>query len=340
MTARIKLARRFLARHAYRLVYVYVAFALAVVVHKNVEKRADNDQNKYLFTSFCCREHYAEIDAPFQPRLISNFLATYYFKQKISQRLHAGEPIEPDVFQEAIAAWCAGWFFLTLLLFALFFRNSLFFIFGTFGCTSLAYTTQNMFYPYDVPALFFFSLLLLCLVRKWIWLLPLVLAVGTGIKETMLVCTPICLFLARPLKWRVLFFGACVGLCLAVRVAIDVYAQRPVFWMESAGSIDVEQQVTQAKWLTNLGYLVSAFGDNALIFVNGGITWLALALPARMNTLARGFKLVMVLFIAGLFLFAGILEYRIWFELIPFGLYNVWLFLRSAEEGVPSEAAG
>ncbi|MEM7393262.1 MAG: hypothetical protein AAF492_13035 [Verrucomicrobiota bacterium] len=162
------------------------------------------------------------------------------------------------------------------------------------------------------------------------------MGIGMGFKETMLIFTPICLFLQCPWKKRFKLLALCLVTCVGVRLLIDVFAQQPFFWMETKGTVDFETEETRFKLVGNLRNLIVAFCANSLFLLNGGTTLLLLLLPTAGNRLALGFKGVAVLFMTGLFLFAAILEFRIWFELIPLGLYNIHVFLQSREAEQPA----
>lgn len=149
------------------------------------------------------------------------------------------------------------------------------------------------------------------------------LPLGMGFKETTAVLCLAFLFAEQPWKRRLVMCAVSLSACLAVEIAIDIYVRVPIplFTMEyryQGGQGPTTFYVWEnLKSLRDLHFVP--------LLVNGG-TLLAFMLLPSVNRTMLALKLVSLVFVAGIFLFARINEYRIFFEMIPFALYALELF--------------
>jgi hypothetical protein len=101
-------------------------------------------------------------------------------------------------------------------------------------------------------------------------------------------------------------------LCAGVKIAIDYFVHAPMFFTMETKPVD-----------SGTFYLLENFvnlKDILPFFINAGTLTAFFILPnANKNVLIL--KLLAIPFILGTFLFGNMIEYRIWFEMIPFALY-------------------
>ncbi|MDA8019452.1 MAG: hypothetical protein MPN21_18575 [Thermoanaerobaculia bacterium] len=309
-----------------RLLMLYLAICLALMVAKQAERIATSYHlNPTLFTAHFSADVYRSMDDPFKPRLFSYLLAAPF----VETDLEPSKPgsmgrISAPAFEGLVAGWTFGWFLATALL-CLAVRRPATAMFGTAVGVSFAYSLQEMVYPYDLPALFFATLVVvLALHGRQTWL-PVVLGVGVGFKETLVVFALATLFVDGTRRERLRAFGECLAVCLFVMAAIDLYSGRALFGFEALHQAQDPGDPAGPKLLANLPTLFTA--SSFVWCVNAGLALPLFLLPTGGELLARGFRWIGVCFVGGLFLFAGIGELRIWFELIPLCLHNMTRYL-------------
>ena len=309
------------ARVVSRLLLVYLAVCLAVMVSQQAKRIAvDHHLNPTLFTAHSSAEVYRSLDEPYQPRLFSYLLAAPFVESDL-------EPAKPGsvgrvsapAFEGLVMGWTFAWFLATALLCLAVSRPATA-MFGSAVGVSFAYSLQEMVYPYDLPALFFATLVVVMAIhRRQAWL-PAVLGVGVGFKETVAVFALAALFTEGTRRQRLRALAECLAVCLFVMVAIDLYSGRPLLGFEALHQAKDPGDATGPKLFGNVSTLFAA--STFVWCVNAGLALPLFFLPTGGDLLARGFRWIGVCFVAGLFLFAGIGELRIWFELIPLCLYN------------------
>lgn len=274
-------------------------------------------------------EPYREFKVAWRPRIASTYLAARTVQlAKFLTPPNAGEEIE---LQYTIALWTGLWSILICGIYLAAFRDQGVFLYWLATAMALLYGyIPDLFrtewwnlprvYPWDLPATAVFAaFLVLWIRRQYAWIVVLV-ALGTGFKETSLV---LCLaFLACDLPWRkrLQLFALSFAAGVAVKLAIDLYTQVPVPFFT------VEHGYAPA----NPGALylrknIATFLDRPLLLLlaNAGTLLAFLILPSA-NRDVRCFKLVAVAFVCGNLLFGLIAEVRIFFEMIPLSLYSIF----------------
>lgn len=123
-------------------------------------------------------EHYRNnIGAAWLPRFFSNFCASLFV---------GPPPITQEGLKHSIGLYSFTWMMGINLLYVLFWgRRSVYFILGTLACVTFAYTWPigEMVYPWDLPALFFFTLCVQLIRCRKAGLLIAAICIGTGFKE-------------------------------------------------------------------------------------------------------------------------------------------------------------
>ncbi len=282
-------------------------------------QQPDNFNTFYSFSSGL--NGYYGLKTAWKTRLLSNALAWQVDRLSawIMSHINVQYINRPQPF--AVALWTVGWFVLICLVYiVLLRRRSVFYIFGTYAALTFGYIPKlpaTRIYPWDMPALFIYVLFLfLFLGNRFRWLL-LLLPLGMGFKETTgVLCLAFLLSneLTAGQKWKM--FGAALALCVAVKVGIDIFTRSasPFFTMETG----LGGAASSIYLINNVGSLASW----PVFLVNAGSLLAFLILPTSDKKLVA-LKILAGVFALGNFLFGTILEFRIWFELIPFALYAI-----------------
>jgi hypothetical protein len=253
-----------------------------------------------------------------------------------------------NVFGLYHACWLLMLF--VVIIFAL--RQSLFINLGIFAGLMYDFspTSGPYFYPWDMPAMLFFTLAVLLFERRQMWLMALAICVGAFFKETVLVCALLYLFASqwKPKK-RILV--------LAGIVAVFVLGKK---LMMSRLDIDAPMlSISNALSLHGAFSPVTLFGNlidnfkalfspsfNSVLFVNAGTLIAVLALCWQKRFLP--YMTVIVAFLAGLFVIAqppGVREVRDFIEILPLSLVLLsvlWAEYSKANpaDGPPAESTG
>ena len=262
-------------------------------------------------------ENYYDFKTAWKPRLFANGLAAFTARASDWLLTKAAIPVVKNPAELTIALWTTAWFLLICVVLIYFLkRRALFYIFGTLAGISFGYLARLHMavrvYPWDMPPLFFFTLFVLLFSKKKYWWIFALLPISVGFKETTLILCVVFLFAELPWRQRLgMLIGALV-LSAGVKILIDYFVHAPMFFtMETkpGGSGTV--------------YLLENFNnlrDITPFFINAGTLTAFFILPnANKNILVL--KLIAIPFILGTFLFGNMIEYRIWFEMIPFALY-------------------
>jgi hypothetical protein len=311
----VELARRAVAP-------LLVALALSITLDMHVRRIAP--LHKHSQATFYSLEdgleHYREMPRPWRSRLFANACASLFVSH--------GEGFEPgqsptaeelrardvDAFARGAGAWAGAWFFATCLVYWLALGPAaLFFALGTFAGViygSLPGIDARV-YPWDLPALFWYALFTMAVLRgryRALLLIPL----AVGFKETALVYA-LAFLTWEEASWRrrLGWFAAAGALSVAVKLGIDVVTgnSRYFFTMASGGGEYLRQ---------NLRNLVT-FDARHLLLVNAGLLAAFLLSPPR-GPRARTLRAIALAFLAGILVWGNTQEVRIFYELLPVSL--------------------
>ena len=317
------------------LIPLIISFSTAVVMTHQVKNVAlSDDDNVETFYSFANGlAQYKDERQEWKTRILSNFLVGRLV-HVVERAYHSTDP--QKVMPRTAALWSFLWFVAIGIVFvAAFPRRALFYVFGTFTATAFAYTEgvgATRVYPWDMPALFVFGCFVVLLeLRLQAWLIGLI-PIGTLFKETTLLLVIGFLFWPGVSRGRRL--GAIVVsmlLALTAKGVVDVVTANP----SPVLTMTLRDGPGVPRYITNLQHLVapSAWTTHP-VFVNVGLLASLLVLP-NADPRIRMLKMIAVPFILGNFFFGHIIEYRIWFELIPLSLYALEIHFF----GLPSEAS-
>ena len=228
-----------------------------------------------------------------------------------------------NLFKCTFAAYHASWL---LLLFGLLIRyraDALLIILGTFSglMLNVSLPSYQEFFPWDLPSLFFFSWAVLTYDNsKRILPLMAVVWLGALFKETTLCCSLLILLGEHwPLKKRIFSFaGTVAAFAIAKKFLLLAYAV-PVHFFSASNFF------SGLRLPYNFQVTFSHPALNHVIFVNAGALLIMMILPWRTYR-ERLFKLLAGVFITGIFLFGRIIEFRVWYEILPLG----WMMISEA----------
>ena len=265
-------------------------------------------------------EGYQEIPKVWRTRLFSNWAAGLTIDYDV---VDGKQVILPKTLEDTQQNWAFGWFLATgLMLVWVLKERSILFLLGTYAGLSYGYMPgiTHRFYPWDMPILFFATLLSLAIYRrqfKWLFLIPLIM----GFKETALMFVP-GFILWSEVSWRkrILSMLAVGGLSLLVRVILTLTTHLKGSLIGSASNM--ESQL----FGTNLP-LLGVFDERHFVLFNAGLLCAYLFVP-NASRFQWVLKSICLIFILGAFSRGIISEVRIWFELIPVALIGLDAFIR------------
>ncbi|MEW6188301.1 MAG: hypothetical protein AB1585_21490 [Thermodesulfobacteriota bacterium] len=217
------------------------------------------------------------------------------------------------------AVWLGLTFFLLLLTFG---REALFPILGTFAAVAFAYMPgmADRIYPWDLPSLFFFTLFVCLLHRQRLNWFLLVLPLAVLFKETAVVLTLAYLFRAGTGTKRLLYFAAAAALAFFAKLSADLLT-------DSLGRFTLDTGFLK----TNVRYLIRGTfpypewypgltGFSHPLFLNAGLLLAFFLYPFRSHPLGM-LRVIVLCYVAGMFFYGIIFEYRIWIDITPLLLY-------------------
>jgi hypothetical protein len=246
-----------------------------------------------------------ELDASWRPRVLSRVLGSAVTGDALSDGT-----VHPDVFASRVGMWVAGWFLATAVV--------SFWGAGTFGLWFVIATFCGIMfaiqpgvdprvYPWDMPALFFFSLATASWMKdRPLWFLPL-LPIAVLFKETAIVLAFGYLFVRGGRTRRLTAFGIALALGAGTKVIADLATT-------SSGAL------VTTPWLLVYN-LQEAWRHPLLLLSNAGFTACAFILMPWSTRTGRALGTIAVVFTGGIMTLAIASEYRIWFELLPLGLF-------------------
>jgi hypothetical protein len=305
------------------LMPLFIALSLSVTQYyfsKNACEKGDVIAKYKTFTTVSYEySSYTNFITPVQQsRLFSNLVASLFVKVKTSTEDTYAR------FIRQVSFYNAFWLFAVFLLCIFLVKNQLFWIFGIFASACYAWTpaAEYRIYPWDGPALFFWTLLVLCSRPRFKDILPFILMIGTGFKETVMLGFLIPLFwFEMPKRERIARCAIYLAACVMMKVTVVMLSRGLLpFYLIGAGAI-AGQSVHHGlpKDFMNNIHAIFSWKLNHPVFINGGTLLATFLLPNIKNIVM--FKVLALLYIIVMLFFGGICEFRIWHEMIPVFLY-------------------
>jgi TPR repeat protein len=321
------LARCFSKPTPILLVELFVALSLTVnffflVKPMCLPKHDGNMFSAMLFSYMSNTMHVAKDIVPmiWRTRLLAPIVSGSFLDATYHQ------PYNPmsEEFQNVFGFYFAAWIFLLFLALILFRKDALLVMLGVFAglMYNLIEPAGMYYYPWDGPSIFLFTLICLLYDRKQFGWLVVAVILGGLIKETLLCCALLILLGEYwPWKKRIIGFLAAVIVTMVGNKLLIIHygVHAPVFTMSDSSSLADSFGIHEL--FDNARALFSAH-LNHLVFVNAGSLLIVMLLPWR-NWRDVLFKLLILVFSAGQFLYAINTEFRDWYELLPLG----WMLL-------------
>lgn len=272
-------------------------------------------ENRYTFvTSHSTLQNYAQLRKEWRPRVLSN-AGAHLFGQVMATITAS----PADHLRATIGAYSAFWLFLTnALLIAAFGRSACVYLWGISAAVVFGYMPGivTRVYPWDMPALFFFTLFLVAYAKKAYRFIPYIILTGLLFKETTVVLCGAFLFFEIP--WKKRLSDACVtsALFVAVKVGIDIAVGNPLPFFSMSERPPGRQEL---RLFANLHTILTPALAHP-VWLNAGTFAALLVLPVKTRAILMS-KCIAILFAINLLLFGMIQEYRIWFEMAPLAVY-------------------
>lgn len=276
---------------------------------------------------------HVDLQKSWAPRVFSNILGSLFTRDAI-----AGEEVIPDRFLHRVGLYVAFWLACTFLAYLILLReNALIPILGTYCGVAFGYMPgiADRLFPWDMPALFFFTLFICFLLKEKVHLFLVVLPIAILFKETACILAVAYLFLDRSRRDRGLLFGAALILAVATKGIVDQ------FTISTTGlSLETSKLVTNLRFIffgefPHPQWYASLQRINHPLLINAGIS-LAFILHPSKGKHARLLWAVFLAFTASTLFWGLVLEYRIWFEMIPVCLVPFY----RRDQGSHSEVRG
>jgi hypothetical protein len=261
---------------------------------------------------------YVDLEKSWSPRVLSKALGSFFARGSIE-----GREIVPGRFVHLVGLYASLWLGLIFLAYVILLReNALIPILGTYCGVAFGYMPgiADRLFPWDLPALFFFTLFICLLYAgKTRFFLP-ILPIAVLFKETACVLAIGYLFLESSRRNRILAFGVALALGVATKLIAD--------WATVSGTglgLDASKLVANFRFIF-LGefphpeWYIPLQRINHPLLINAGLS-LAFILHPSKGRHAKALWAVFLAFTASALIWGLILEYRIWFEMIPVSLY-------------------
>lgn len=269
-------------------------------------------------------DHFQQLQFPWKPRIAGMWMA--------AEMLKKFQPTTAEQFRDVFGAYNTAWFFASLLLLVIFLKEPVFPILATFAgvvygisvCTYNTFYDNVMILPWDIPAVFFFTLSFLLWQRKWYWSMLTVIVVGTLFKESVAL-TAILLFFSKPsasepwlmaLKRQMKFFAVAFFGCLAVRLTITHFV------LGQATTFTAAHGAFGLLWGSTKQFLAWEFHPhlNTILWADGGLAAAVFLLP-RKTLEDWGIITILALFYAFLtitpIMAGSCYEVRQWSDILP-----------------------
>ncbi len=275
--------------------------------------------SRQLFSYLSAYEHAVvknQVQLNWRKRLAGPMLSAWLLDAKFK-----GKPdLTGAAFENLFGFYHATWLFLLFLLLILYRRDALLIMLGVVGGLMCYFSEPgySQFYPWDMPTMFFFTLACLLYDSRRMELLMAVVWLGALFKETTLCCA-LLILLGEHWSWKKRiagFAGTVVATLATYKLLMWLYdIKAPILAMNNTTTL--HDLIWKSVLVSNVQGLFSLSLPHVL-FVNAGGFFILMLLPWR-NRRDVVFKLLIVVFVIGLFFWSYANEFRGWYELLPLG---------------------
>lgn len=305
-----------------KLIAAFIALALCVAWFYHVREYAfgipNNATNFWLFDSMSHAAYHADNLGAWRGRIGGLLISGALFDTTV----HAGA-LDQLAYRNVFGFYHAAWLGILFAIIIAFVKNpiqAIFVLLGMFAAVTYTLTPSPACYayPYDMPAVVFFTL------AYFLWrddhpqLLFLTICVGYVFKETIIVTAALFFFFGLPWKkWLLHFLGVLVATWLIKITIMGAIYGQPVFFTQ-----DFTRSEGGSSFTANLHYLFTPQWNHA-IFCAGGMLALTLLLPTKLEQ-SLVIKVLVLLFMGGQLICGGLQEYRSLLDVAPLCLIYVF----------------
>ena len=247
-----------------------------------------------------------DLDAAWRPRVLSRVLGSIVTGGAVENG-----KIDAQEFAARVGLWEVGWFVATAIVACL--------GAGEYGIISILATFCGMMfsiqpgvdpriYPWDMPALFFFSAASALWMHDRPMLFLPILPVAVLFKETAIVLAFGYYFIEGDRKQRLMALGTALVLAGGTKIVVDSITSSFVGGVSLTPRLFIhnvrEGLLSPLLLLSNAGFTACAF----------------LLMPWKLRE-GKALGVIAIAFAVGIMVFAVATEYRIWFEMIPLGSF-------------------
>ena len=238
----------------------------------------------------------------------------------------------------------ACWLLLLFICIIFALRHSLLINLGIFAglMYNFSPTSGPYFYPWDMPAMLFFTLAVLFFERRRIWPMAAVVCIGCFFKETVLVCS-LLIFFASQWNWKkrvLVFAGVVIVYLLGKKLLLSqLHIEAPMYSISDA--LHFRGSLSPSTLFYNFAQNIEALFApklNSILFVNAGSLLAVLVLGWQKRFIP--YMIVILAFILGL-LFVnpppGMREIRIFMEILPLSIMLLSVLWMEYYQPTPAE---
>ncbi len=309
---------RYLSIHQFGILIV-LSIALSIIIFFMTAHLAPicKDNKVTFITSNATLEDYKKLRREWRPRILSNAAAHLcsIFVKKVTDA-------PKTQLKYTVGIYSAVWLLLINISLILAFRQrALVFMWGIFAAVAFGYTPGlvTRVYPWDMPALFFFTLFMIFHHRSYYRLLPVVILFGALFKETTIVLCIALLFL--PVSWRSRLKNTVITgfIFFVLKSSVDIMVGISFpFFSPTTGKLGTDS----LRLAKNMNVFLNTPLYKHPVWVNAGSLLALMILPGK-NRVLLMLKCVAACLALGLFICGQISEFRIWFEAAPLAVYGI-----------------
>ena len=309
-----------------KFVCVFVALSLAVTYYYIVKPLAmgipGNATNFWVFSAMSKADPHLNTIYPVWRSRVGGM----WISGRLVDSAVKDDKLQIEDIQRVFGAYHAVWLFIFFLMLIFLADDPLFVITACFACMLYMFTPKADFYsyPWDMPAMTFFTLNYLLWRKKQYNLMLLAMIIGYLFKETIILSGILYFFTELP-KWhKVRYLAATAIIAFVMKVAITLGVDGKISLVTSQ-FIANPQDKTTLTFYSNIKELIKP-SLNHFIFVNGGTYIISLFLPMR-TRIEKGTKAVIGIFSLAAFLAGGLREFRIMLDILPISVLAIREYL-------------
>lgn len=312
-----------------RLICIFVSLSLAVTYFYTVKQWAmgipGNGTNFWVFSAMSkVNPHLDSIYPVWRSRI-----AGMWISGKLVDSAVENGQLKIEDAQRVFGMYHAVWLFLFFLMIIFLVKEPLFIITSCYACMLYMFTPRSSCYayPWDIPAMLFFTLNYLFWREKRYNLMLVVMFVGYFFKETIII-SGVLYFFTDLSKWRkiqYLIATAAIAFILKVGITLGIDGKISLVTNQFISG-NQGHLFKDSTFFINIVELMTP-NLNHFIFVNGGTFIISLLLPMR-TQVEKGTKLVLGAFFLASLLAGALKEFRIMLDILPISILAIRDYLQ------------